>query len=122
MLAVTVTRIVEPTSAEPRTYVAAVAPGRLAHDDPPPSQRCHWYAYAVGLPLQEPVVVDRVWPLCAVPEIVGAVEAAGADGAGPLALVLPVRAARAFAAFTRPCAAERVPAVGSVVVSSASVT
>ena len=40
-VAVTDTRIVEPTSADERTYVAPVAPAIGVHDAPPESQRCH---------------------------------------------------------------------------------
>jgi hypothetical protein len=40
--AVTSTATVEPTSADPRVYVAAVAPEMSAQPAPCVSQRCHW--------------------------------------------------------------------------------
>jgi hypothetical protein len=43
LLAVTETRIVDPTSAAPRRYVALVAPDTEEQPLPPESHRCHWY-------------------------------------------------------------------------------
>src|SRR5438034_10378841 len=54
-VAVTTTRIVEPTSAETSAYVVAVAPPMSAQLAPPESQRRHWYEYALGaVPVQVP--------------------------------------------------------------------
>jgi hypothetical protein len=43
-LAVTTTRIVEPTSRLVRTYVVAVAPASDEQPEPLALHRCHWYA------------------------------------------------------------------------------
>ena len=42
LVAVTSTRTVVPTSAEPSVYVDAVAPPMSLHDEPPASQLRHW--------------------------------------------------------------------------------
>ena len=42
LLAVTETRIVDPTSAEARRYLVPVALEIGAQETPPESQRCHW--------------------------------------------------------------------------------
>jgi hypothetical protein len=42
LLAVTNTRIVEPTSAEPRRSVLEVAPETAVQEPPLELQRCHW--------------------------------------------------------------------------------
>ncbi len=44
------------------------------------SQSCHWYAKDDGLPLQVPVLADRIWPVVVVPVIAGAVALVGAGG------------------------------------------
>ena len=78
LLAVTATRTVEPTSAPPSVYVAAVAPGTSTQVAPAESQRCHWNAKEVGAPVQLPVLPVSVWPACATPLIVGKAVFAGA--------------------------------------------
>jgi hypothetical protein len=42
LLAVTDTRIVKPTSPEPRRSVLPVAPPTAVHEPPLELQRCHW--------------------------------------------------------------------------------
>jgi len=80
--AVTVTRIVFPTSPEPRRYCADVAPAREAQLAPAASQRFHWYAYDVGELVQVPFEAASCWPCCAAPEIVGGAVFTGAGGGG----------------------------------------
>ena len=46
--AVTRTRIVWSTSAEPRWYCVPVAPGMSTHATPAESQRSHWKAKLIG--------------------------------------------------------------------------
>ncbi len=46
------------------------------------SQRRHWYAKPVGLPLQVPLAAVRVAPCIAVPEIVGRPVFAGMPAIG----------------------------------------
>src|SRR5438093_13100937 len=42
-----------------------------AHAPPVESQRFHWYAYEVGLPLHEPVELAKTCEICAEPLICG---------------------------------------------------
>ena len=60
--AVTVTWMVEPTSASARSYEFNVAPGMSLQAVPALLQRRHWWVYAVGALLQVPSVAVRVWP------------------------------------------------------------
>jgi hypothetical protein len=69
--AVTVTVSVCPTSAATALYVAAVAPAIALHEAPLASHRFHAYVYDVGVSVQVPLVVERVCPSWAVPEMVG---------------------------------------------------
>ena len=58
---------------------------------PPPSQRRHWYAKDVGLPVQVPFAAVSVCPCCADPETVGnAVFPGGAGGAPTTAVCAEV--------------------------------
>jgi len=57
-VAVTFTRIVDPTSAAWSVYVELVAPPMSPQFAPAESQRCHWYAKLVGLPDHVPFDVD----------------------------------------------------------------
>jgi len=95
--AVTVTRIVLPTSAVTSVYVAALAPAITAQAPPVASQRCQARPYASGpVPLNVPVVDVRIWPARALPVIVGSPVAAGAA-----ALAGTVRSARHAPATSR---------------------
>jgi hypothetical protein len=69
--AVTCTRSRNPTSADRAGYVLPVAPVIGPQFEPSASQRCHWYAKELGLPLQLPASAFRLSPTRAVPEIVG---------------------------------------------------
>ena len=69
--AVTSTRTVLPTSAEVSLYDFDVAPAMSAHAAPLLEQRCHWYAYAVGLFAHEPFPAVTVSPTWNLPSIVG---------------------------------------------------
>jgi hypothetical protein len=63
LLAVTDTRIVDPTSEAVSRYVVPVAEAMSVHAAPEASQRRHCLAYVIGVvPLQLPVVVERVSP------------------------------------------------------------
>jgi hypothetical protein len=82
-VAVTTTRSVEPTSAADAAYEEPVAPATSEQPEPVESQRCHWYAYAIGAePVHVPGDAVSVCPSCAVPVIDGAVEFAGGAGGG----------------------------------------
>src|SRR4051812_15256947 len=88
-VAVTTTRIVCPTSLEPRRCDWPFWPKSLQLL-PALSQRRHWKEYLVGEFVQVPVVATRSWPSRARPLIVGA----------------PVAPGSAAPAWTRPTAAE----------------
>jgi hypothetical protein len=78
-VAVTVTRIVVPTSAVTGVYVVALAPAIGTHAAPPESQRCQARPYVSGAePAKVPVVEVSVCPARALPVIVGTAVAAGA--------------------------------------------
>jgi hypothetical protein len=81
LAAVTTERMVLPTSLAWSVYVLEVAPEILMQLPPPLLQSCHWYAYDVGLPLQLPLLVLRVWPWTVWPVTPGGAELAGAAGA-----------------------------------------
>jgi hypothetical protein len=56
-VAVTRTRIVDPTSPATSVYVVPVAPAMSAQPAPPVPQRLHWRAYDIGaVPVHVPVV------------------------------------------------------------------
>jgi hypothetical protein len=81
--AVTVTRIVEPTSAAASRYVCELEPTD-PQLPPPLAQRCHWKAYDVGLFVHVPVDEVNVRPCCAVPLIDGKDVFTGVGGGPPL--------------------------------------
>ena len=64
VIAVTVTRIVLPTSDADNRYVPPVAPGMFVQPEPEPPQRFHWYAYEVGAltQIQLPLPAERSVP------------------------------------------------------------
>ena len=81
-VAETRTRIRWSTSAVATMYFEVVAPPIAAQSEPsarPPlcGQRTHWYAKAVGWPVQEPFVVESVAPTTAEPLIRGSAVFAG---------------------------------------------
>ena len=76
-MAVTRTRIVEPTPPAASAYVFAVAPETVPQFEPALSHRSHWYPYDVGVPDQLPVPAVSVCPSCTVPLITGSVLAWG---------------------------------------------
>jgi hypothetical protein len=81
-VAVTATTSVEPASADATRYVVAVAPPMFTHEAPDPSQRRHWYAYAIGcVPVHVPATAVSVWPTSGVPLIVGGAVFVGGWGA-----------------------------------------
>ena len=70
--AVTRTRSVLPTSAEPSLYVFAVAPITFAQLAPALSQRRHWYENDIGWkPVQTPVLATTCCSTLNFPEITG---------------------------------------------------
>jgi hypothetical protein len=81
-VAVTVDRIVWPTSPATNVYVVAVAPVIAVQFAPALSQSCHLYAYEVGLPVHVPLLVVNLLPCCAVPPTAGSAVLDGGDG-GP---------------------------------------
>jgi len=114
-VAVTTTRIVEPASPAVTTCVPPVAPGRSTQLVPAAEQRCQWNAKPVGLPFQAPVEAVRVWPISAVPVIVGRVVFAGTSTAWTTAV-------GADAAVAEPTAFCAVTLTRSVEPASAPVT
>ena len=71
-VAVTFTRIVEPTSAWTRVYVVPVAPPMLLQFAPPWSHRSHcWANVGAGNPSHVPFAAVSTEPAAAVPLIVG---------------------------------------------------
>ena len=66
-----------PTSAALAKYVIDVAPEIGRH--PLDEQRNHWYAYAVGEPVHEPLEAVNVWPDSAEPDTTGGDELVGTD-------------------------------------------
>ena len=98
LVAVTLTRIVLPTSSLVSVYVEAAAGMMSTQFAPDVSQRLHWYAYESGVvPFQPPVDADNVWLSCGVPEIVGAALFVGATTAGAVAVTVVVGAEVALA-------------------------
>jgi hypothetical protein len=81
-VAVTTTRSAEPTSAEVRPYVKAVAPAMSTQLEPVESQRRHCAAYEIGAdPVQEPVVAVMDLPSSSVPDTVGGAVFVAEEGA-----------------------------------------
>lgn len=81
--AVTVTRMVEPTSAEAAAYVAAVAPEIGLQFPPELAQRTQPYECVIGVePDQVPVEAASVCPTTGVPEIDGRAVDVGGEGLG----------------------------------------
>src|ERR687891_1166069 len=79
--AVTSTRTRNPTSAARTPYDLPVAPGTSPHTIASRSQRCHWNAKDVGLPVHVPSFAVSDSPTCGSPVIVGR---AVFVGVGPL--------------------------------------
>jgi hypothetical protein len=75
--AVTITRMVLPTSAVESVFAEAVAPLLALQLPPAESQRSHWYANFKDFPCHVPVLAFRVVPTTALPLIRGAVRSAG---------------------------------------------
>ena len=80
LLAVTTERIVSPTSLLASVYVLAEALPIFTQPAPDALQSSHAYAYPVGLPDHDPLLVDNVSPCTAVPLTAGAPEFTGAAG------------------------------------------
>ena len=79
-VAVTATRIVEPTSAAPRTYVVPVAPAMSTQLAPAALQRRQTRVKViVAVPTQVPSFAVSVWPNAAVPVIDGATVLTGGE-------------------------------------------
>jgi hypothetical protein len=77
--AVTLTRILRPTSAAASLYSALVAPEIGANVVPGELERCHWYANVIGAaPVQVPAVAVSVAPSTIDPDTAGALVFAGA--------------------------------------------
>lgn len=84
IVAVTRTRIRDPTSPLETMYAEVVAPLMVAQSEPssaPPDdeQRTHWYVIVWGLGLQVPAVAVSVEPTLGLPEIVGSDVLSGAS-------------------------------------------
>src|SRR3954447_4472854 len=98
LVAVTTTRIRQPTSAPASLYVAAVTP--VSAQAPPAasqrSQRTTWVSGAA--PVQMPLPAASVWPSTTVPLTAGAAVATGGC-AGPTTEVAPVTLVAAPAAL-----------------------
>jgi hypothetical protein len=77
-VAVTVTRIVEPTSPDASAYDAAPLP-TAEHELPDESQRCHWKVYVGVGPAHVPTDAVSVCPTAADPEIEGRFVLPGED-------------------------------------------
>jgi hypothetical protein len=60
LVAVTLTRSVEPASPEAGAYEVLTAPERAEQLLPEPSHRSHWYAYELTPPLQVPALALNV--------------------------------------------------------------
>ena len=71
VLAVTSTRRRKPRSARRTPYVRPVAPTTFAHVNESTSQRCHWNANDVGLPVHVPSLAVSSCPTRASPVIAG---------------------------------------------------
>src|ERR687891_322243 len=87
--AVTSTRTRNPTSAARTPYDLPVAPGTSPHTIASRSQRCHWNAKHVGLPVHVPSFAVSDSPTCGSPVIVGRAvgfEAANVDPSAFVAL------------------------------------
>ena len=81
--AVTVTRMVEPASAEAAAYVADVAPEIGLQFPPELAQRTQPYECVIGVePDHVPVEAESVCPTTGVPEIDGRAVDVGGDGLG----------------------------------------
>src|SRR5262245_40030417 len=93
LLALTRTRMVEPTSSWSSVYVLSSSLASGTQLEPDPSQRCHSYANEVGEPLQVPVLALSTWPSCAVPDTTGGDTFAG----GAAGTTTPVAADTALA-------------------------
>ena len=103
-VAVTTTRMVEPTSAATRSYVGPVAPGMSTQAAPVASQRCHWRVRVIGpLPVQVPSSAVSVSSSRGVPVIAGSAEGSGAVGPVTTSVWLEVASAEppAFVPVTR---------------------
>lgn len=100
-VAVTLTRIVDPTSALVKMYFGAVAPEMTLQALPLVLHRCHSRAKLVGLRVQPPTVEVKVCPCTVVPVIVGGEVlmggpvAASAEGSAPASTIAPIDAAAA---------------------------
>ena len=72
LVAVTTTRMVEPTSGSVSPYVRSVAPATAVQLAPFSLQRCQAYAYVIGaVPFQLPVEAARISLMAGVPSITG---------------------------------------------------
>jgi hypothetical protein len=118
LLAVTATRMVNPTSPEPSKSVCAVAPLTGAHASPLFEQRSHWKLYVLVGPFQVPVFAVRVVPTSGWPLIDGRPPLTGALWPGlerdlsfpALALEVNTSSAKRTKALWRRC----IPALSAV--------
>src|SRR5262245_36078959 len=78
-VAVSSSRIVDPTSAACTTYVVPVAPPMSEHDAPDALQRRHFLVTDVGAPFHDPATAVGVAPSTGVPVIRGSCVFAGGD-------------------------------------------
>jgi hypothetical protein len=77
--ATTVNRNVEPASEGATTWEMPVAPLTGAQAEPVLSQRSHWYAYLILVPVQTPALPVTVAPTTGRPLMVGSAVFTGAD-------------------------------------------
>src|SRR5690348_2213629 len=87
-------------SASRTPYVLPVAPPTSKQTVASRSQRCHWYAYDVGVFVHVPGSAVSCWPTAVSPVMVGRVWFRGAPLVGPTTAVCADRAFAAPSAFT----------------------